>query len=482
MKLTPVLHILSILVMPLAGFMAISGLVDLFYSNKNWINFFSSSIVTLFVGMSVFLATRSNRDQNLDLRQAFILTTMSWLTIATFGALPFYLSNMSLDFTNSFFESMSGITTTGSTVIENLEASPPGILVWRALLQWLGGIGVIVMAIAIFPMLSVGGMQLFKTENFEAPEKVIPRATSLTRGIFFIYSFLTLIWAGLLYFSGMKPFDAILHSMTTIATGGFSTKSSSIGAFDSHIIDWIIILGMVFGSLPFIHYLAFTRGSFNELIKDSQVRLFLGLLSLIIIIIFCLLLFNNTYEWKDALRYSAFNVTSILTGTGYGTADFGIWGGFAPTILLLCMFIGGCAGSTTCGIRMFRIQVLASSANAQLNRLLRPHSIVLPHYNEKPISDNVTNAVMGFFFIYVLAFAIIAGILSILGLDFETSISGAATAISNVGPGLGEEIGPSGNFASLPITAKWILCSAMILGRLELFTVLVLFTPSFWKY
>ena len=482
MKLTPVLHILSILVMPLAGFMAISGLVDLFYSNKNWINFFSSSIVTLFVGMSVFLATRSNRDQNLDLRQAFILTTMSWLTIATFGALPFYLSNMSLDFTNSFFESMSGITTTGSTVIENIEASPPGILVWRALLQWLGGIGVIVMAIAIFPMLSVGGMQLFKTENFEAPEKVIPRATSLTRGIFFIYSFLTLIWTGLLYFSGMKIFDAILHSMTTIATGGFSTKSNSIGAYDSHIIDWIIILGMVFGSLPFIHYLAFTRGSFNELIKDSQVRLFLGLLSLIIIIIFCLLLFNNTYEWKDALRYSAFTVTSILTGTGYGTADFGIWGGFAPTILLLCMFIGGCAGSTTCGIRMFRIQVLASSANAQLNRLLRPHSIVLPHYNEKPISDNVTNAVMGFFFIYVLAFAIIAGILSILGLDFETSISGAATAISNVGPGLGEEIGPSGNFSSLPIIAKWVLCSAMILGRLELFTVLVLFTPSFWKY
>ena len=482
MKLTPILHILSILVMPLAGFMAISGLVDLFYSNNNWINFFSSSVVTLFVGMSVFLATRTNRDQNLDLRQAFILTTLSWLTIATFGALPFYLSNMSLDFTNSFFESMSGITTTGSTVIENIEASPPGILVWRALLQWLGGIGVIVMAIAIFPMLSVGGMQLFKTENFEAPEKVIPRATSLARGIFLIYSVLTLIWAGLLYFSGMNTFDAILHSMTTIATGGFSTKSNSIGAFDSHLIDWIIIFGMVIGSLPFIHYLAFTRGSFNELIKDSQVRLFLGLLSLIVIIIFCLLLFNNTYDWKHSLRYSAFNVTSILTGTGYGTADFGIWGGFAPTILLICMFIGGCAGSTTCGIRMFRIQVLASSANAQLNRLLRPHSIVLPHYNEKPISDNVTNAVMGFFFIYILAFAIIAGILSILGLDFETSISGAATAISNVGPGLGEEIGPSGNFSSLPIVAKWTLCIAMILGRLELFTVLVLFTPSFWKY
>ena len=232
MKITLILHILSILVMPLAGFMVISGLVDLFYSNVNWINFLSSAVITLFIGMSVFLATKTNRDQNLDLRQAFILTTLSWLTIAIFGAIPFYLSNINLDFTNSFFESMSGITTTGSTVIIDIESSPPGILVWRSLLQWLGGIGVIVMAIAIFPMLSVGGMQLFKTENFEAPEKVIPRATSLARGIFIIYSVLTLIWATLLYFSGMYAFDAILHSMTTIATGGYSTKTNSIGAFN----------------------------------------------------------------------------------------------------------------------------------------------------------------------------------------------------------------------------------------------------------
>ena len=481
MKITPVLHILSILIMPLAGFMVLAGLVDLYYANNNWINFLSAAVITLFLGMSVFLATRMKSEQNLDLRQAFILTTMSWVTIALFGALPFFLSTTGLSLTDSFFESMSGITTTGSTVIVEIEISPPGILVWRSLLQWLGGIGVIVMAIAIFPMLSVGGMQLFKTENFETPEKVIPRATSLARGIFIIYSILTLIWALLLFLSGMPGFDSILHSMTTIATGGYSTKSHSIAAFDSYLIDWIIVFGMIVGSLPFIHYLAVTRGSFSDLINDSQVKWFLGLLSLIIIIIFLLLLFNNTYNWIDSFRYAAFNVTSILTGTGYGTADFGVWGGFAPTILLLCMFIGGCAGSTTCGIRMFRIQVLASSANAQLTRLLRPHSIVLPHYNDKPVPDNVTNAVMGFFFIYILVFALTAGVLSILGLDFETSISGAATAISNVGPGLGETIGPSGNFSSLPLLAKWSLCIAMLLGRLELFTVLVLFTPSFWK-
>ena len=274
MKLTPILHILSILIMPLSGFMIISGLVDLLYNDENLINFFSSAIITFFVGMSVFLATKGNEDQNIDLRQAFVLTTISWITIAFFGALPFYLSDINLNFTNSFFESMSGITTTGSTILTNIELSPPGILVWRSLLQWLGGIGVIVMAIAIFPMLSVGGMQLFKAENFETPEKVVPRATSLTRGIFIIYSVLTIIWASLLYLSGMSSFDSILHSMTTIATGGYSTKSGSIGSFNSQIIDWVIILGMIFGSLPFVHYLAMTKGSYRDLVNDSQVRCF----------------------------------------------------------------------------------------------------------------------------------------------------------------------------------------------------------------
>ncbi len=481
MTLIPVLHILSILITPMAGVMLLACLIDLSYANENWINFLSASLITLFIGMCIFLATREKRDQNLDLRQAFLLTTLAWVSIALFGAIPFYLSTLNLSLTDSFFESMSGITTTGSTILIDIENSPPGILVWRALLQWLGGIGVIVMALAVLPMLSVGGMQLFKTENFETPEKVIPRATGLARGIFLIYSLLTIIWSLLLFWSGMPGFDAVLHSMTTIATGGYSTKTGSIGSFNSSSIDWIIILGMIVGSLPFIHYLAFTRGSLTDLLNDNQVRWFFGSLCIIIIIIFLLLFLNSTYNWQNAIRYSAFNVTSILTGTGYGTTDFGLWGGFAPTILLLCMFIGGCAGSTTCGIRMFRIQVLASSANAQIIRLLRPHSIVLPHYNNRPVPDQIANAVMGFFFIYILVFALTAVILSALGLDFETAISGAATSISNVGPGLGDVIGPTGNFSSLPDAAKWTICISMLLGRLELFTVLVLFTPSFWK-
>ena len=481
MRLIPVLNILSILITPMSGIMLISAFIDFSYNNDNWVSFFSSAIITLFIGMSIFLATRGKSNKNLDLRQAFILTTFSWVSVALFGALPFYLSTLNLSFTDSFFESMSGITTTGSTILNNIELSPPGILVWRALLQWLGGIGVIVMALAVLPMLSIGGMQLFKTENFETPEKVIPRATGLARGIFFVYSSLTIFWALLLYFSGMTWFDSILHAMTTIATGGYSTKTASIGSFDSQTIDWIITFGMVVGSLPFIHYLAITRGSLKNITNDSQVRWFFIFLIFIVLITFFLLLINSSYNWSDAIRYSAFNVTSILTGTGYGNTDFGLWGGFAPTIFLLCMFLGGCAGSTTCGIRMFRIQVLASTAHAQIIRLLRPHSIVLPHYNKKPIPESVTDAVMGFFVIYIIIFAITACILSILGLDFITAISGAATSISNVGPGLGEVIGPAGNFSSIPDPAKWVLCFSMILGRLELFTILVLLTPSFWK-
>ncbi len=481
MRFIPVLNILSILITPMAGVMLISALVDFSFKDDNWISFFSSAIITLFIGMTVYLATRGKNNNHLDLRQAFILTTFSWISIALFGALPFYLSTLNLSFTDSFFESMSGITTTGSTILNNIEYSPPGILVWRSLLQWLGGIGVIVMALAVLPMLSIGGMQLFKTENLETPEKVIPRATGLARGIFLVYSILTIFWAFLLYISGMGLFDSILHAMTTIATGGYSTKTASIGAFNSHTIDWIITFGMIVGSLPFIHYLAITRGSLKDVTNDSQVRWFFIILLFIILITFFLLLINNSYNWPNAIRYSAFNVTSILTGTGYGTTDFGLWGGFAPTVFLLCMFLGGCAGSTTCGIRMFRIQVLASSAHAQIIRLLRPHSIVLPHYNNKPIPESVTDAVMGFFVIYIIVFALTACILSILGLDFISAISGAATSISNVGPGLGEIIGPAGNFASIPDPAKWVLCFSMILGRLELFTILVLFTPSFWK-
>jgi trk system potassium uptake protein TrkH len=385
-----------------------------------------------------------------------------------------------MSFIDAFFESTSGITTTGATVIENLEAKSHGILIWRALLQWLGGVGIIVMALAVLPMLSIGGMQLFKTESYETPDKVVPKAASFAAGISIVYITLTIIWALMLWGAGMPMFDSIAHAMTTLATGGYSTKSESLAAFNSSNIEIIIIFGMLVGSLPFVHYLTLSKNGLKNLIKDDQVKLFLTLVFFVVLIM-SLYLSSNNIPYLEALRLASFNVISIITGTGFGTSDFSNWGGFPTTILLILMFVGGCAGSTTCGLRMARIQVLIANAKAQVSKLIRPHAVVVSYYNQKPIPENVAESVMGFFFLYIISFAVIACLLGGLGLDLITAISGAASAIGNVGPGLGDIIGPSGSYQSIPDIGKLILCAGMILGRLEIFAILVMFSPLFWK-
>lgn len=309
---------------------------------------------------------------------------------------------------------------------------------------------------------------------------MIPRATQLAGGIFIAYTALTGFWALMLALAGMPGFDALAHAMTTIATGGYSTRTLSIGAYDSWLIEVIIIGGMIIGSLPFAHYVAMTRGGWQRLIDDPQVRWFLSLmLGLVALVTFNL--FQQGYGAADALRMASFNTISIVTGTGYGTANFAVWGGFATTILLISMFIGGCAGSTTCGVKIFRLQVLASTIKVQISRLLRPHGVALAYYNKRPVNESVMDAVMGFFYLYILCFVVLAAVLGLTGLDFDTALSGAATAISNVGPGLGDMIGPSGHFGDLPMLAKWAMCVGMFLGRLELFTVLVMLHPGFWR-
>jgi len=442
-------------------------------------SFFGASIVTIIFG-TLFFLSNLDHDKKLNLQQAFLLTALSWLSIAIFGSLPFVFSNIDFSFTNAFFESMSGITTTGSTVISNLNEMPKGILLWRALLQWLGGIGIIVMALAILPVLSVGGMQLFKTETYEASDNAIPRARQLAGGIFAVYTTLTLMWAFMLWLAGMTSFDALIHSMTTLATGGYSSKTSSIGAFDSIAIEVIIMSGMIAGSLPFAHYLAITRGGWHALINDPQVRWFL-VLTILVILLITIDLGRAGNTWLHSIRLASFNTISVITGTGYGTANFALWGGFSTTMLLIMMFMGGCAGSTTCGIKMFRLQVLVSTIKVQIARLLRPHGVVLAYYNNKPVPESVMDAVMGFFYLYILCFVFLSLFLAFTGLDFTTAFSGAATAISNVGPGLGEIIGPNGSFNPLPDMAKWAMCFGMLLGRLELFTILVMLNPLFWR-
>ncbi len=480
MKFEPVINLIGLLLCTLSGFMLLPGLIDFALGDNDWAAFLISSFITLFVGAGLYLSSRGNKSEHLELRQAFLLTNSAWISISIFGSLPFLFSNLNLTLIDSFFESTSGITTTGASIITDLDEVSYGILFWRALLQWLGGIGIVVMAIAILPMLSIGGMQLFKTESYETPEKIIPRAANFAGGISVVYIILTSIWALMLWFAGMSIFDSIAHSMTTLATGGYSTKSDSLAAFDSIHIEIIVAVGMIVGSLPFVHYLSILKGGWKNLINDDQVKLFLIILIFTVSII-TFNLFLNGQPLLSSLRVSFFNVISIITGTGFGTDDFSKWGGFASTLLLIVMFMGGCAGSTTCGLRMARIQVLIANAKTQISKLLTPHAVIVPYYNKKPIPETVTESVMGFFFLYILVFIIISCLLGSLGLDFKTSLSGAASAIGNVGPGLGDVIGPSGNYQNIPDLGKFILCFGMILGRLEIFAILVMFSSYFWK-
>ena len=475
----PILFILGVLLCILAVAMVIPAIVDAGIGHPDWKVFTSSALLTLFVGVALVLTTRSGW-QGFSLRQAFIMTNLAWLVIATFGALPLVFADLSLSFTDAFFESMSGITTTGATVIIGLDIAPPGILLWRAILQWLGGIGIIVMAVSILPILQVGGMQLFRVEAFDT-DKVLPRAAQIAGGISIVYVFLTGVAAIVLWALGMTGFEAIAHAMTSIATGGFSTSDGSIGHFNNAGIDWAISLFMILGSLPFVLYLRALRGDLRAFYRDSQVQLMLAIMVGAIGFTTWWLTQNDLMEPLRALRYATFNVISIMTGTGYATADFGQWGGFVMALMFVLMFIGGCAGSTTCGIKMFRFLVLFATAKTQLKRLMQPNGVFIPYYNKRPIPETVEESVMGFFFLFMTTFAVLAAGLGLTGLDFITAVSGAASAIANVGPGLGDIIGPAGTYTGLPDPAKWLLCAGMLLGRLELYTVLVLLSRSFWR-
>jgi trk system potassium uptake protein TrkH len=376
---------------------------------------------------------------------------------------------------------MSGLTTTGATVIEDLDNAPPGILFWRGLLQWLGGLGIIVMAIAVLPMLQIGGMQLFKAEAFDTAEKILPRATQISSSITLVFIGFTLVCCILFMAAGMPAMDAIVHAMTTVATGGFSTKDDSIGHFDSAAIDWITIVFMILGSIPFILYVQMLQGRLSPVFRDSQVRVFLGLLAIATTIAWLMAHYGEYHVGLDGLRYAAFNVVSITTGTGYATTDYGIWGPHAISFFFVIMFIGGCAGSTSCGIKIFRFMVLFEAIRQHINQVMYPHGIFRPQFNGRPIDQRVITSVMSFMFLYVISFGAIAIALILTGLDTTTALSGAGSAISNVGPGLGAVIGPAGNYSSLNEPAKWILAAGMLLGRLELFTIMVLFLPRFWR-
>jgi trk system potassium uptake protein TrkH len=402
--------------------------------------------------------------------------------VAIFGSLPFLLSEIEFTISEAFFESMSGITTTGATIISDLDNSPKSILLWRAIMQWLGGIGIVVMAITILPLLKVGGMQLFKMEGPDSTEKILPRTIQVAAIIISTYIALTFICGLFYWIFGMTIFDSICHAMTTIATGGFSTHNNSIGFFENPNIEITASIFIILGSIPFISYLKFSQGNRKIFFTDVQIKGLIYLLVISITIMFIYLLFINfESSLLDKIRISSFNVISILSGTGYVTDDFGLWGKFSLIFFLFLMFIGGCAGSTACGIKIFRLQMLLIFLKDIIKKLIYPNSVIITKYNNQKITDDFIKSIIIFIFTFLFIFLIIAMLLSISGLDFITSISGAASSISNVGPGLGDIIGPNGNYKALPDISKWILSAGMLLGRLELFAVLVLFFPSFWR-
>ena len=468
---------LGILQIILGIFMLIPIITQFIYDEVDS-SFFGASIITIVFG-TLFFLSNLDHDKKLNLQQAFLLTALSWLSIAVFGSLPFIFSSVKFSPINAFFESMSGITTTGSTIIANLEIIPKAILLWRAILQWLGGIGIIIMAITLMPIMNVGGMQLFKISNNDSSEKILPKSKEIALRLIYIYSGLTALCAISYKVFGMSIFDSLTHSMTTIATGGFSNYNDSIGFFNNFSIEISAMIFIILGSLPFIAYIKFLNGDKKIFFSDIQIKTFLKIILISIILLSIYLTINNSTQLN--LRSIFFNVISILTGTGYVNAQFDNWGGFPLILFLGLMFIGGCAGSTTCGIKIFRIQILYSFVSNHLKKIIYPKGIFVLKYDQNPVDNKFVASIISFIYMYLIIFFIITALLSLTGLDFITSISGAATSISNVGPGLGSIIGPNGNFSSLPDISKLILTLGMILGRLELFAILVLFLPSFWR-
>ncbi len=479
MDLRPVAYVLGLLVMALGLTMIAPMLVDIAEGRGHWPVFAESAILTVLSGGLVSLACRNGVREGLTLQQTFLLTTGVWVALPIFGAIPFLLGETEARVVDAIFEAMSGLTTTGSTVFTGLDELPKGILLWRALLQWLGGIGIIVVAMVFLPELRVGGMQIFRSEAFETMGKILPRATEISSSISTIYVSITLACALCYKFTGMNTFDATVHALTTVSTGGFSNYDASFGTFQGPA-EWVASVFMILAALPFVRYVQMLNGGFT-IFRDSQVHVFLSIIAVLVAVTAVVLISIFPHHPEQAFREATFNIVSIITGTGYASVDYMEWGAFLISIFFFIGLIGGCAGSTSCSIKIFRYQLLFASIATQMRRIYAPHGVFTPRFQGRPVDDDVLNSVMAFFVFFIVTLGLLAVALGLTGLDFTTSVSGAATAVANIGPGLGDTIGPAGNFSTLNDLAKWILTVGMLIGRLELFAVYVLFTISFWR-
>jgi trk system potassium uptake protein TrkH len=475
----PIVLTLGVLLCVLAASMLLPAFVALTDGSEDWSVFFASAAFTFFIGGLMVVYGYGDRATRMGIREGFLLTTLSWVIVTAFAAVPF--TGLGMSYTDGYFEAMSGLTTTGSTVIVGLDKLPRGILLWRAVLQGIGGLGIVVMAIIILPYLRIGGMQLFQTESSDKSEKIVPRAAELMMAIATTY--LVLITACTLTYAvlGMTMFDAICHSLSTISTGGFSTHDDSFGFFASPSLEVAGTIFMALGAMPFVVFIKAARGEPWAIWRDAQVRGFVTFLAAITLIISLWLTLTRDVSLVGALRSVAFNVTSIVTTTGFASADYTTWGHFSVGMFFLLTFVGGCSGSTAGAIKIYRLQIAGLVTRGYLLNLISPNRVLSLVYNGRRVPEDVPFSVIAFLGMYMATVSIGTVVLTALGLDFVTSLSSVATAVGNVGPGLGDVVGPAGNFSTLPPQAKWVLSASMLLGRLELFTVLVLFRPEFWR-
>lgn len=460
--------------------MLVPMVADLLHGTGHWTVFLESGIITVATGGFVALACANGVQHGLTIQQTFLLTTSVWVALPLFGALPFMLGETDARWVDAFFEAMSGLTTTGSTVFTGLDDLPRGLLLWRGMLQWFGGIGIIVVAMVFLPELRIGGMQIFKSEAFDTMGKILPRATQIASRISVIYLFLT-VACGLVYIAlGMDTFDAVVHAMTTLSTGGFSNYDASFGHFDP-VMEYAATVFMLLAALPFVRYVQLLGGSAKPLFDDQQVRGFFITVVALVAIMSAWLFQTFPQRAGDSFREAMFNIASIISGTGYASTDYMEWGSFAVVMFFFLGLIGGCAGSTACSIKIFRYQLLIASIKSQIRMIHSPHGIFAPRYAGRPVTEDILSSVMAFFVMFIVSLGVLSVLLGMTGLDFITSLSGAATALGNIGPGLGAEIGPAGNFKTLNDTAKWLLCAAMLIGRLEVMVVYAILTVKFWR-
>jgi trk system potassium uptake protein TrkH len=477
--------ILGLILAGFAGAMLVPMLFDLDHGHRNWQAFAEAAAITLFVGGLLVAGgwgrLRPGGKLRFGAREGFLLTTLSWIAASIVGGLPFCFSELNLSFTDAFFETASGLTTTGSTVIEKLNERSKGLLLWRSMLQGIGGIGIVVMVVALLPFLRVGGMQLFRSESSDKYDKPLPRAAEIAVATVLAYFALLFACIATYWTLGMSLFDAVTHAMPTVSTGGFANYDESFAWFKNPGLEWAATLFMALGGLPLLVYVRMVLGQWHDIEADTQLRWFLAAIAAATLSVASWLALVNGTPWDAALRLAAFNVVSVLTTTGFASADYNQWGGFPGIIFIMLMFIGGCAGSTSGGMKVMRFEVLGRIGANTIRRLVHRRGVFRIAYQGKPVGEDVIMSVTIVGFVYFLSFAALTAALGATGLDFVTSLSGAAQALGNIGPGLGEIIGPAGNYKTVPDLAKWLLALGMILGRLEFMAVLVLFTRRFWR-